>query len=64
MSKEITNLKKKAKTNNVKRNFQFPKIDKEISKFSKNMKNDILKFYRVKNSRVMKNLKKTPAFLF
>ena len=33
MSKEITNLKTKVKTNNVKRNFQFPKIDKEISKF-------------------------------
>jgi len=43
VSKEITNFKIKAKTNNVKRNFQFPKIDKEISKFSKNMKNDILK---------------------
>lgn len=32
MSKEITNLKTKVKTNNVKRNFQFLKIDKEISK--------------------------------
>ena len=57
MSKEITNLKTKVKTNNVKRNFQFPKIDKEISKF-------LLNFYRVKNSRVMKNLKKKTAFLF
>ena len=33
MSKEITNLKTKVKTNNVKKNFQFPKFDKEISKF-------------------------------
>jgi hypothetical protein len=36
----------------------FQKLTRKFQNFSKNMKNDILNFYRVKKSRVMKNLKK------